>query len=242
MENEGELKVQVIKNGDPWSKDSIKDFLDAGSITVPEAIQMLKDVGMTESEAKETLGGLIESNYKQNIMIYSSLAYQLIFSMSKIKVDHTVPFYLRNLMGRAVTDGWYGDLDDGSKCNKLACRFVIGGNGKGGTVKIFFFCFGSEDKDFYMVDEVKIFKFCALVLQDGDKWYVLDRLTEKDFDRVFSLVDGPGDDVYDAVNILSMVETQIIRWGTANPLPVFDTEELMKQLLVPVEESGAGKK
>ena len=220
MENEGELKVQLIKNGDPWPKDSIKDFLDSGSITVPEAIQMLKDVGMTDSEAEAVLGELIESNFKQNVMKYSSLAYQLIFSMSKIKIDHTVPFYLRNLMGRAVTDGWYGDLDDGSKCNKLACRFVIGGNGKGGTVKVFFFCFGREGNKSISEDpQGDAFQFCALMLQDGDKWYVLDRLTKDDFQRIFDLVDGPGDDVYDAVNILGMVETQI-----------------------QIEESGAGKK
>lgn len=73
--------------------DAMKEAVGSGALTVPEAIEKLVNVGMDKSEADDVVADLIgdgkvnSSVLYKNIMWYSSVSFQKVFSMSKIKIE-----------------------------------------------------------------------------------------------------------------------------------------------------------
>ena len=137
----------------------------------------------------------------------SSIVYQSIFSMAKIKNEQKVPEYLLRLMSPVMTDGWFGDSSNAEECNKYSCQLAVGED------QVFYFNFkkGYDYSSIAAAPAGNAFKFCSFFLRQNEEWFVKDGLTEKDFNMVLNVVNGK--QVDDAINILWMVKA-----GVANPL------------------------
>lgn len=193
----------IIGTSDEWRLG----YYDDGLRPLGEFVQ--EEVKKRSERMEKSKDFLKEDPMKpilENLRV-SSAIFQSIFSMAKLRDEHNVPRYLLGLMSPVMTDGWLGDSSIAEECNKYSCQLAVGDD------MVFYFNFKRDSKHHSMSETPSgnAFNFCSIFLRQSEQWFVKDGLTEKDFDRVFSIVNG--ERVDNAVQLIDMVEADV-----ANPL------------------------
>jgi hypothetical protein len=166
-----------------------ESIFDLGSVDKDElafiAWRCENDFGSSEAlqSALKRLG--FGDSYVQEITSGSDLSIfhfgHPIFSMARVNDYFKVPEQIRKLCDGPI-DGFYSDTDSGDG-TKRVCRYIV-------DDYILFFCFGRPHEAGKSDSEFSSWEFHALVLKDGESWFVGSGGDSNFFKDVYAVV-GP---------------------------------------------------